>query len=222
MGSWNEILEEINAFATEHPDEAPKAHDTIRRKYLQKLHEFTDRNVIAYYSGWLSKPDIRGAGINDEDKGGLMSAVYGLDRSKGLDLILHTPGGDIAATQSMVDYLHRMFGNDIRAIVPQLAMSAGTMVACACKTIVMGLHSNLGPIDPQLRDIPAYGAIQEFRRAFREVKDDASRIPIWQVIVGQYRPTFLSQCEKCGQMVQCIRSRTTRGSDVRGGPGSQD
>ena len=134
--------------------------------------------------------------INDEDKNGFMMSVHKLDRSKGLDLILHTPGGNIAATQSIVNYLHKMFGNDIRAVIPQIAMSAGTMIACSCRTISMGTHSNLGPIDPQLRDIPAYGVREEFRRAFREVKDDPGKTSLWQTIIGQYRPTFLGQCEK--------------------------
>ncbi len=63
-------------------------------------------------------------------------------------MILHTPGGDIAATESIVDYLYCMFDKDIRVIVPQISMSAGTMIALASKEIVMGKHSNLGPIDP--------------------------------------------------------------------------
>ena len=84
---------------------------------------------------------------------------------------------------------------DIRAIVPQMAMSAGTMIACSCKEIWMCKHSNLGPIDPQLNGVPAYGVLSEFARACREVKDDPSKIPIWQPIIGQYRPTFLSRCE---------------------------
>ena len=88
-----------------------------------------------------------------------------------------------------------MFGRDIRAIIPQIAMSAGTMVACSTKEIIMGTHSNIGPIDPHLRDIPAYGVILEFKRAFKETKEDPARIPIWQSIIGQYRPTFLNQCE---------------------------
>jgi membrane-bound ClpP family serine protease len=88
-----------------------------------------------------------------------------------------------------------MFDNDIRAIVPQIAMSAGTMIACSCKEILMGTHSNLGPIDPQLNGVPAYGVIEEFNRAMREVKTDPSRAMVWQSIMGQYRPTFLSQCE---------------------------
>lgn len=88
-----------------------------------------------------------------------------------------------------------MFGDNIRAVIPQIAMSAGTMVACSCRSILMGTHSNIGPIDPQLRDVPCYGVIEEFRRAYREVKKDPTKALLWQTIIGQYRPTFLSQCE---------------------------
>jgi hypothetical protein len=170
--------------------------DSVRWECLERLHKHSGRNVIAYYSGWLSKPEIgRDADINDEDKNGLMMAVHNLKPGLGLDLILHTPGGDIAATESMVDYLRRKFGRDIRAIVPQIAMSAGTMVACSCKKILMARHSNLGPIDPHLGGMPAYGVIAEFKRALAEITKDANAIAVWQPILSQYPPTFLSQCE---------------------------
>ncbi|MFZ0996354.1 MAG: S49 family peptidase, partial [Candidatus Dormiibacterota bacterium] len=126
MPNWSQVLDQVQAYPREHPDRANFAFDDIRRQYLAQLHEETGRNVIAYYSGFLSKPNVAGLDINDQDKNGFMVAVHQLDRSLGLDLILHTPGGDIAATQSIVDYLHQMFGKDIRAIVPQIAMSAGT------------------------------------------------------------------------------------------------
>jgi ATP-dependent protease ClpP protease subunit len=190
MPNWGEVLQQIQKLQTL----AHTAVDSVRRDYLRQLQEHTGRNVIAYYSGFLSKPEIQSE-INDEDKNGFMMAVHRLDRSKGLDLILHTPGGSITATQSIVYYLHRMFGDDIVAIVPQIAMSAGTMIACSCKEIWMAKHSNLGPIDPHLSGIPAYGVIKEFKRACREVAKDANKIPIWQSIIGQYRPTFLSRCE---------------------------
>jgi len=195
MPNWNDVLNEIETHRKNAEDSARRAVDLIRRQYLEKVHRHSTRNVIAYYSGFLSKPDIAQSEITDEDKNGFMMAVNKLDRSKGLDLFLHTPGGSLAATESIVDYLRRMFGHDIRAIVPQIAMSAGTILACACRTIVMTKHSNLGPIDPHLRGIPAFGVIQEFRRAYKEVKADPAKIPIWQSIIGQYRPTFLSQCE---------------------------
>ena len=191
MPNWKDVLEEHQEIQRT----SQFAIDIIRRKYLKQLYEYTSRNVIAYYSGFLSKPGILQSDINDEDKNGFMMAVHKLDRHRGLDLILHTPGGSIAATESIVDYLHKMFGGNIRAIVPQIAMSAGTMMACSCEVIILSRHSNLGPIDPHLGGMPAYGVIEEFKRACREVKSDSSRIPIWQSIISQYSPTFLSQCE---------------------------
>ncbi|MBI5522310.1 MAG: S49 family peptidase [Desulfarculus sp.] len=195
MPNWHDILNEIHNKRIQASTEANSAVNIIRRKYLSQLHEYTGRNIIAYYSGWLSKPNIRGTEINDEDKNGFMMGVHHLDRSKGLDLILHTEGGSIAATESIVNYLRQMFGNDIRAIVPQIAMSAGTMLACSCKAIVLGKQSNLGPIDPHLNGIPAQGVVDEFKRALKEVKKDPAMLPLWSLIVGQYRPTFLRQCE---------------------------
>lgn len=190
MPSWNEVLEEIKDC------KRIDALDYVRRNYLKELNKKTGRNVIAYYSGWLQKPGINNSSISDEDKNGFMAVVHGLDRSKGLDLFLHTPGGDIAATESIVDYLRKMFGTDIRAIVPQLAMSAGTMIACACKEIIMGKQSNLGPIDPQFNGIPVHGVIDEFNRAIEAIKNDPASIPIWQTIVSKYHPTFIGECEQ--------------------------
>jgi ATP-dependent protease ClpP protease subunit len=191
MPNWFEVWSEIQQVQAQ----ALNAQTLVRHKYLKALQAHTGRNLIAYYSGWLSKGGISLSDINDEDKNAFMTTVHKPDKNLGLDLILHTPGGGIAATQSIVSYLQRIFGRNIRAVVPQIAMSAGTIIACCCKEIWMGKESSLGPIDPQLRRIPAHGVIQEFKRALREVKKDASRIVIWQQIIGQYRPTFLGQCE---------------------------
>lgn len=193
MPNWSEVLNEINQVRAEFAVKSPL--DIVRRKYLKELHDYTGRNVIAYYSAWLQRgPNTPNLSINDSDKNAFMAAVHGLDRSKGLDLILHTPGGSIAAAESLVDYLRRMFNTDIRAIIPQIAMSAGTMMACACSEIVMGKQSNLGPIDPQINGIPATGVLREFEQAIGEIKADPARISVWQVIVGKYHPTFLQQC----------------------------
>ena len=191
MPNWSDILNEISR--------AGSVHDTVRRKYLRELNELTKRNVIIYYSGWLQKPNARGTEVNDADKNGFMTVINGMDRSKGLDLILHTPGGETAATESLVDYLRTMFASDIRAIVPQLAMSAGTMIACACRSILMGKHSSLGPIDPQFHGIPAHGVVEEFERACKECATDLSRIPLWQPIIAKYSPTLIGECEKAIQ-----------------------
>jgi len=188
MPNWGQVLKEMAA--------TTQPLDAVRRRYLASLAEKRGRNVIAYYSGWLQKPGLYQTSINDDDKNGFMAVIHGLDREKGLDLILHTPGGDMAATESLIDYLHRMFNGDVVAVIPQIAMSAGTMIACSCRKIIMGKQSNIGPIDPQLNGVPAYGVIKEFEDAIEEIQKNPSALPVWQMIIGKYHPTFLGECRK--------------------------
>lgn len=196
MPSWIDILNEIDA--------AKPIYDTVRRKYLWQLSELTGRNVITYYSGWLQKIQSGQAAnqimsINDVDKTGFMSTICKLDRRKGLDLILHTPGGGVSATESLIEYLQDCFGDNIRAIVPQLAMSGGTMIACGCNSIVMGRPSSLGPVDPQIGGISVSGIVEEFNRVRREIKKDPKNIMIWQPILNKYPPSFVGDCEKAAR-----------------------
>lgn len=191
MPAWGKVLAEIGAKQTE----GQRAVDLVRRKYLKLLQRHTGRNIIAYYSGWLFRsPTTPNLSVGDEDMNGFMAAVHRLDRTKGLDLILHTPGGDIAATESLVSYLWEMFGKDIRVIVPQLAMSAGTMIACAAKSIVMGKQSSLGPIDPQIGGVPAQGVLEEFQMAVQSIQSNPASAPLWQQVVSRYHPSFLLEC----------------------------
>lgn len=192
MASWNEILSECSR---------ESSFDIVRRKYLKALRQKTGRNIIIYYSGWLQKPHLANqAGvelaISDGDKNGFMATIHQLKREEGLDLILHTPGGSMAATKSLVAYLRDMFEGNIRAFVPQIAMSAGTMIACACSEIIMGTHSSIGPIDPQYGNLPAHGLVEEFEKAATEVKSDKSRILVWAPILQKIDPTMLSECIK--------------------------
>lgn len=208
MPNWGQVLTEIQAQDAKLANGAKSAVDIVRRRYLEKLHKKTGRNVIAYYSGWLSNPTAFGIDVNDEDKAAFMMAIHGLEKSKGLDLILHTPGGGIAAAESLVDYLRRIFGCDIRAVVPHLAMSAGTMIACTCKSIVMGKQSNLGPIDPQLGGLPAAAVKKEIERAIAEIQAHPERLQFWQFVLNKYTPTFIGQCEQAVTMAaEFVRDR---------------
>lgn len=190
MPNWGEVLQQIQQIQEMNP------LDKVRRHYLSVLNKYTNRNVISYYSGFLQKPNNEASAIDDNDKNAFMQAVHRLDNNKGLDLILHTPGGNIAATQSIVDYLKQIFGKDIRAIIPQIAMSAGTMIALSCKEIILGKQSNIGPIDPQFGGMSCAGIIEEFHNAIKCAKEDPTSIPFWQVVISKYHPSFLGDCEK--------------------------
>lgn len=215
MPNWGEMLNEVRA--------SGHTTDIIRRRYLKKLHQHTKRNVIIYYSGWLQKRNTPGAspiefGINDTDKNGFMSVVHKLNRSAGLDLVLHTPGGDMSATESLIDYLRQMFGTDIRAIVPQMAMSGGSMIACACKEIVMGLHSNLGPFDPQIGGVPAQAIIEELNRARAEIHSDVKNSYIWQPIIQKYNLGFLTQVQHAISMAEQVVTTNLTNCMFQGDP----
>ena len=198
MPIWSEILRELAETTVQ--GGAPN-FDGVRRKYLAALHEHTRRNVVLYASGWLQK-DVPPAltSINEEDIHALMEVTSGLQDTN-LDLILHSPGGSPEAAEGVVSYLRSRFDH-IRVIVPQLAMSAATMVSCAANDILMGKHSFLGPIDPQLlvstplgtRYVPAQAVLDQFDKAQRECADPA-KLSAWLPMLGQYGPDLLVQCE---------------------------
>lgn len=177
--------------------EIQAGHNRVRTDYARQLNRLTGRNVILYYSGWLQKPTAPNLGICDLDISWFMSVIHGLEEPEsGLDLLLHTPGGEVAATESLVRYLRGIFGTDLRVLVPQLAMSADTVIACAAKSVVMGKHSSLGPIDPQINGMSAHGICREFQRAHEEIKVDPSRAHVWLPIISQYPPSLVGQCEQ--------------------------
>lgn len=174
----------------------------MRKEKMLGLCSITGRNLICYISAWLQSatmnPEFQ---INDNDMNGLMNAVSGIeDRSKGLDIMLHTPGGVVTATESIVNYLRKLFNMDIRVIVPHMAMSAGAMIACSSKEIIMGKESSLGPIDPQYHNVPAQGVLKEFERAMKETIDSPNKSLIWKEIIQQYRPSFVGECENIVKM----------------------
>lgn len=175
---------------------------TMRQEKMKNISDITGRNTISYISAWLQASSINPEmQINDNDMNGFMNAISGItDRSKGLDLILHTPGGVVTATESLVNYLRKIFNMDIRVIVPHMAMSAGTMIACSSKEIIMGKESSLGPIDPQYHNVPAQGVLKEFNRAINETITTPNSSLIWKEIIKQYRPTFVGECENIVKM----------------------
>ncbi|MDR2502469.1 MAG: hypothetical protein LBC78_04390, partial [Oscillospiraceae bacterium] len=73
-----------------------RAGDIARTEFIDHLSKKENRNVICYYANFSGKGDTS---INDSDLRGFMSTVFQLDKKIGLDLILHTPGGDPAATE---------------------------------------------------------------------------------------------------------------------------
>ena len=203
MPGLNKVIEEIELLRG---NGHPQAPDMVRELYLNNLAKYRKRNIICYYSGWLStngKP-VPNLAIDDTDKNGFMNAIYEMDCSIGLDLVLHTPGGSITAAESLVYYLQQKFGTNIRVIIPQMAMSAGTMIACSASEIIMGHQSCIGPFDPLLNNVSAFAVFDEFNRAAQQIRAEPHTIPLWQALLSRYPPAFLEQCEKAIELANSI------------------
>jgi len=210
MPTWGEILKEIQAYLEQ---EKKPPFDYIRRKYLLALQQHTNRNTILYATSWTQPKNIPTPShlisITDEDIQGFMEVVSGL-RSKELDIIIHSTGGSAEATEALVSYLRSKFDN-IRVIIPYGAMSAATMLACSTNDIIMGAHSFIGPIDPQmivntrlgLQAIPAQAIIDQFEKAKQECINP-NNLGVWIPILEQYGPALIVQCENAIELSKIL------------------
>jgi ClpP class serine protease len=89
-----------------------------------------------------------------------------------IDLVLHTPGGLVIAAEQIARVLHAHKAG-ITVIVPQYAMSGGTVLAMAADQIIMHEHAMLGPVDPQLNNMPASAYMRVLREKERNaIADD--------------------------------------------------
>jgi Serine dehydrogenase proteinase len=225
MPTWGEVLVEINSTAQQLHAQGISVNpfDLVRRKYLGLVAAHTQRPAILYATAWLSNPNAPASlvSVADDDMLGFMEAVHGL-AGPNLDLILHSPGGSASAAEQIVKYLRTKFDH-IRIIVPHMAMSAATMIASAADRILMGKHSFLGPIDPQLimqtalgpRSVPAQAILEQFDRALRDGADPA-KLRVWAPMLTQYGPDLLVTCQNAVKLSEDLVSEWLKSYMFRG------
>ena len=87
-------------------------------------------------------------------------------KKEAIGVCLKTPGGEAETVEKMVDILRHHFKR-VYFIVPDQAMSAGTIFCMSGDKIYMDYSSSLGPIDPQVPDregqylVPALGYLDK-------------------------------------------------------------
>ena len=192
MASWSELLELANQNEPDWPE----------KKLFKTLKAISQRRgnavVIFYASAFLQKPEAS-VSITREDINGFMNAFYEAPTENGLVLILHTPGGDPNAVESIVEYLHSKF-DQIEVVVPYLAMSGGAMISLAGDRLILGRQSQLGPIDPQLlvgNKTHSARAIQEgFAKAREDIQQDTKLAHLWAPILQNMGPSLVLEADK--------------------------
>lgn len=87
--------------------------------------------------------------IDIEDSEAVLRAIRMTPADMPLDIVLHTPGGLVLASEQIACALKRHKGK-VTVFIPHYAMSGGTLIAMAADEIVMDPNAVLGPVDPQL------------------------------------------------------------------------
>lgn len=194
MPNYNDIEKEIGTMKQ-------TAQDIVRRKYIKELADYTKTDVLLYASATdkpLPPPVQLSLGINEEDITSFMTGLNGLNSEKKearkLLLLIHSNGGSLEATEKIVSYLRSKY-HHITAVVPRTAMSAATLLCCACDEIIMGKQSAIGPIDPQINGIPAHAILTEFEKAEKDIAVRPEAAPIWLERIKNLPFGILTMCE---------------------------
>ena len=97
--------------------------------------------------------------ISIDDSEAVLRAIRLTPPEQPIDVILHTPGGLVLAAEQIAKALVERKGK-VTVFVPHYAMSGGTLIALAADEIVMDANAVLGPVDPQIGDLPAASIIK--------------------------------------------------------------
>lgn len=113
--------------------------------------------------------------INIEDSEQVLRAIRSTPKDVPIDVILHTPGGLVLASEQIARALQKHPARTA-VFVPHYAMSGGTMIALAANELWMDEHAVVGPIDPQLGSYPAASILKVVEEKSKDEIDDKTLI----------------------------------------------
>jgi ClpP class serine protease len=133
-----------------------------RRRAFAALERVRGTHVIAMIHrqetvGVFGVPFYRFIDIDDSEV--VLRAIRQTPPKSPIDLLLHTPGGLVLASEQIA-YAVRAHPGKVTVLVPHYAMSGGTLIALAADEILMDEAGVLGPVDPQLGDFPAAALVR--------------------------------------------------------------
>ena len=99
------------------------------------------------------------ASISIDDSEAVLRAIRLTPPDQPIDIILHTPGGLVLAAEQIAKALVERKAK-VTVFVPHYAMSGGTLIALAADEVVMDANAVLGPVDPQIGDMPAASIVR--------------------------------------------------------------
>ena len=132
--------------------------------------------------------------IDIQDSEEIIRAIKLTDDSIPIDMILHTPGGLVLASEQVAHALLRHPAK-VTVFIPHYAMSGGTLLALAADEIVMDENAVIGPVDPQVGNFPAASIIKAAESKPREKVEDET------LILADVSRKALRQVQRCVERI---------------------
>ncbi len=193
------VQSEAEQLAAEH-----RARQILNKASLFGTLEQEERRLLCYVSAWASNGQIE-----HSDAAPLGSMLDAIGDVRGIDLMIHSPGGVGEMAEKLVEMCRARAREEFRVIVPNSAKSAATMIALGADVIVMGDPSELGPIDPQYEvaiagvphGISGQSFVQAYDKAQEQVKElvAAGESPVGvlqSLATTTMEPAFIEDCRR--------------------------
>ena len=169
---------------------------SLRLSCYEAIEGFRKRPLLIYSSKFINALPGTPNNIDISDIDGFTDLVQSIrGKSKSVDVLLHSPGGQPDATERIVHILRNDF-EEVHFIVPHSAYSAATMLALSGDSITLHPSATLGPIDPQINGTPA----RSIKRGFDKVKEiikteGPEALPAYIPLIEKYSLDLLEICE---------------------------
>ena len=164
-----------------------------RQGLIKSVEDKTNRPLVVY----SAKINVRGGAdniIHQDDILGFSDLTSNITEDN-LDILIESPGGDIAAAQRIVELLRSKFKH-IRFFIPGSAFSAATMIALSGDEIIMDERGVLGPIDPQINGIPARSILNGFDEVQKKLKKEGpGALPAYLPLIQKYDLHIFEICK---------------------------
>jgi ClpP class serine protease len=200
------------------PAIARSARNQARIAKLRSLEQKRKSRVITLIHrqetlAFLGLPFARYMDIEDSER--VLRAIRLTEPQVPIDLVLHTPGGLVLAAEQIA-YALCAREAPVTVFVPHYAMSGGTLIALAADAIVMDPNAVLGPIDPQIRNIPAASVLAAVARKSIDEVDDETLIlaDVGEKAIRQVKRTIARVLQKrmnldrAGKLAELLASGT--------------
>ena len=189
--SFNELFWLFFMIAALQPILKQRLIESARQRLIAKIEKKRNSRVILLVHrqetmSFLGFPVYKFINIDDSEE--ILRAIQMTDKDMPIDLILHTPGGLVLASLQIARALKKHPGK-VTVFVPHYAMSGGTLISLAADEIVMSENAVLGPVDPQLGELPAASVVKLLEQK------DVNRIEDKTLIMADVAKKAIKQLE---------------------------